>query len=107
MGTATLITRTTNDVTQVQQLAFMSLRMMIRAPLMAIGGVIMAVAQDARLSLIFSLSSRCSPAVIWLISSRGMPLFKVMQEKLDRLNLVTREGLSGIRVVRAFNRTRI
>lgn len=106
VGTATLITRTTNDVAQVQQLAFMSLRMMIRAPLMAIGGVIMAIAQDARLSMIFLAAIPLLAVVIWVISSRGMPLFKVMQEKLDRLNLVTREGLSGIRVVRAFNRTR-
>lgn len=106
VGTATLITRTTNDVAQVQQLAFMSLRMMIRAPLMAVGGVIMAVAQDARLSLIFLAAIPLLAAVIWGISSRGMPLFKVVQEKLDRLNLVTREGLTGIRVVRAFNRTR-
>lgn len=106
LGTATLITRTTNDVSQVQQLVFMSLRMMIRAPLMAVGGIIMAVVQDARLSLVLVAAIPLLALVIGVISSKGMPLFKVMQEKLDRLNLVTREGLSGIRVVRAFNRTR-
>lgn len=105
IGTATLITRTTNDVAQLQQLVFMSLRMMIRAPLMAIGGIIMAVVQDPRLSLIFVAVIPLLAVVIGLISSKGMPLFRAMQEKIDRLNLVTREVLSGIRVVRAFNRT--
>ena len=105
VGTATLITRSTNDVQQVQQLVFMSLRMMIRAPLMAIGGITMAVIQDARLSLLLAGVLPILAGVIWLISSRGMPLFRQVQEKLDRLNLVTREGLTGIRVVRAFNRT--
>ena len=105
VGTATLITRTTNDVSQVQQLVFMSLRMMIRAPMMAIGGIIMAVAQDARLSLLLVAAIPLLALVIGTISRKGMPLFKVMQEKIDRLNLVTREGLAGIRVVRAFNRT--
>ncbi len=105
MGTATLITRTTNDVSQVQQLVFMSLRMMIRAPLMAIGGIIMAVMQDVRLSLILFACIPLLAAVITLISRKGMPLFKAVQEKIDRLNLVTREGLAGVRVIRAFNRT--
>lgn len=105
VGTATLITRTTNDVSQVQQLAFMSLRMMIRAPLMAIGGMIMALMQDVRLSLILFACIPLLAAVIYAISSKGMPLFKAVQEKIDRLNLVTREALSGVRVIRAFNRT--
>lgn len=105
VGTATLITRTTNDVIQVQQVVFMSLRLMIRAPLMAIGGVVMAVAQDAKLSLILVAVIPLLAALIALISSKGMPLFRSMQERLDRLNLVTREGLTGVRVVRAFNRT--
>lgn len=105
VGTATLITRTTNDVSQVQQLAFMSLRMMIRAPLMAVGGMIMALMQDVRLSLILFACIPLLAAVIYAISSKGMPLFKAVQEKIDRLNLVTREALSGVRVIRAFNRT--
>jgi len=105
VGTATLITRTTNDVAQVQQLVFMSLRMMIRAPLMAVGGIVMAVVQDARLSLLLAAAIPLLAVVITVISRKGMPLFKAVQEKIDRLNLVTREGLAGIRVIRAFNRT--
>ena len=105
VGTATLITRTTNDVTQVQNVLFMSLRLMVRAPIMAIGGIVMAVAQDAKLSLVFVAAIPLLGAVIGIISAKGMPLFKLVQQKLDKLNLVTREGLTGIRVVRAFNRT--
>lgn len=105
MGTATLITRTTNDVTQVQQLVFMSLRMLARAPLMAIGGVAMALTLDTGLSLVILAMIPVLGGVIGFIAAKGMPLFKQMQQRLDRLNLVTREGLTGIRVVRAFNRT--
>lgn len=105
LGTATLITRTTNDVSQVQQLVFFSLRLMIRAPMMAVGGVVMAVLQDAMLSLVLIAAIPVLAAIIAVISSKGMPLFRRVQQKLDRLNLVTREGLTGIRVVRAFNRT--
>ena len=105
VGTATLITRTTNDVQQVQQLVFLSLRLMIRAPMMAIGGIVMATLQDARLALLLVATIPVLAGIIALISSKGMPLFRQVQQKLDRLNLVTREGLTGIRVVRAFNRT--
>ncbi len=104
-GTSTLITRTTNDVTQVQQVVYMSLRMLIIAPIMAVGGVIMAVSMDAQLSLSLLVVVPLLAGVIALIASKGMPLFKAMQEKLDRLNRVSREGLTGIRVIRAFNRT--
>lgn len=106
VGTATLITRTTNDVTQVQQMLFMSMRLMVRAPMLAIGGIVMAVLQDAKLSLILVAVIPLLAGVIGVISSKGMPLYKKVQQKLDRLNLVTREGLTGIRVVRAFNRTK-
>lgn len=105
VGTATLITRTTNDVAQVQQLVFMSLRLMIRAPLMALGGIVLAVAQDAKLSLILVAAIPILAAAIALITRKGMPLFRSVQERIDRLNLVTREALTGVRVVRAFNRT--
>lgn len=106
LGTSTLITRTTNDITQVQQVMFMSLRMLISAPIMAAGGIIMAVSLDARLSLILLVVIPLLGGAIALIAAKGMPLFKVMQKKLDRVNLVSREGLTGIRVIRAFNRTR-
>lgn len=104
LGTSTLITRTTNDITQVQMVLIMLLRMVISAPLMAIGGIIMAVSKDATLSLIFLVVVPILAAAIALIASRAMPLFTAMQAKLDRLNLVVREFLIGIRVIRAFDR---
>jgi ATP-binding cassette, subfamily B, multidrug efflux pump len=105
LGTATLITRTTNDVNQVQQVLLMVMRIMIYAPIMAIGGVIMAVSEDATLSLVLVVVVPVLAASIALIASSGVPLFKVVQEKLDSVNRVMRENLTGIRVVRAFNRT--
>lgn len=104
LGTATLITRTTNDITQIQQVTMLILRMMISAPMMCIGGIIMAVSKDAKLSLIIVVIIPILAAIIGIIASKGVPLFKAMQLKLDKLNLVTREGLTGIRVIRAFNR---
>jgi ATP-binding cassette subfamily B protein len=104
IGTASLITRTTNDITQVQQVLIMSLRMMVAAPIMVIGGLIMAVSKDAQLSLVFVVVIPILAATIYLIASKGVPLFKAMQLKLDNLNLVLRENLTGVRVIRAFNR---
>lgn len=105
LGTATLITRTTNDINQIQTVTFMILRMMVSAPVMCIGGIIMALSKDKELSMIFLVSIPVIAAVIFLIMSKAIPLFKLMQIKLDRLNLVLRENLTGIRVIRAFNRT--
>lgn len=104
IGTASLITRTTNDITQVQQVFIMILRMMVMAPMMCIGGIIMAVSKDAKLSLILVAVIPILVGAILLVVSKGMPLFKAMQVKLDKLNLVLREGLTGIRVIRSFNR---
>ncbi|MFB6367455.1 ABC transporter ATP-binding protein [Paenibacillus elgii] len=104
IGTASLITRTTNDITQVQQVLTMILRMMISAPMLCIGGIIMAVSKDAKLSLVLIVIIPVLVGAIFLIASQGIPLFKAMQTKLDKLNLVLREGLTGIRVIRAFNR---
>lgn len=104
IGTASLITRTTNDITQVQMLTVMLLRMFVSAPMMCIGGIFMAVYKDATLSLVLVLALPVLGVVIWLIAGKGVPLFRVMQIKLDKLNLVLREGLIGIRVIRAFNR---
>lgn len=103
-GTVTLITRTTNDINQVQTLAFMAQRMMIGAPLMCIGGIIMAIGRDRPLSLVFLVVVPLLAAVIAFVMSKALPLFRMMQLKLDRLNLVVRENLTGIRVIRAFNR---
>ncbi|WP_017691773.1 ABC transporter ATP-binding protein [Paenibacillus sp. PAMC 26794] len=104
LGTASLITRTTNDITQVQNVLTMMLRMMIMAPMMCIGGIFMAVSQDAKLSTIFLVVLPVLGGAIALIGAKGLPMFKQIQKKLDRLNLVLREQLTGIRVVRAFNR---
>lgn len=104
IGTASLITRTTNDVTQVQMVIMVMLRMMVMAPMMIIGGVIMAVSKDPTLSLLFVVIVPLIGGTIGVIATKGIPLFKAMQLKLDKLNLVLRERLMGIRVIRAFNR---
>ena len=104
-GAASLMTRVTNDVTQVQQTIIMMLRMMAAAPMMAVGGMLMALAMDAQLALVIIAVIPVLALTIFLISRKAMPLFKSMQTRLDRLNLVQREGLTGVRVIRAFNRT--
>ena len=104
IGTASLITRTTNDITQVQQVLIMIMRMMVAAPMMCIGGIIMAVSKDAKLSLVFVVVIPILAATIYIVAMKGVPLFKAMQVKLDKLNLVLRENLTGIKVIRAFNR---
>jgi ATP-binding cassette subfamily B multidrug efflux pump len=104
IGTASLITRTTNDITQVQQVLIMIMRLMVMAPMMCIGGLIMAVSKDATLSLVFVGAIPILALTIFIIASRGIPYFKVMQKKIDKLNLVLREGLTGMRVIRSFNR---
>lgn len=104
IGTASLITRTTNDVTQVQTVLMMMMRLMVMAPLMCIGGLIMAFSKDAGLSLVLVVVVPVLALTIYLIARRGMPLFKLMQTRIDKLNLVLREALTGIRVVRSFNR---
>jgi len=103
-GTASLITRTTNDITQVQTVFITMLRMFVRAPMMAIGGIIMAVSKDPKLSLVLVFVVLILIVLIAIIASISIPLFKSMQVKLDKLNLVLRERLTGIRVIRAFNR---
>ncbi|TGE32892.1 ABC transporter ATP-binding protein [Desulfosporosinus sp. Sb-LF] len=104
IGTATLITRTTNDVTQVQQVSVLILSMMVSAPLTCIGGIIMAIQEDRGLTWVLLVSVPVLFAIIGIVLAKGVPLFKLMQVKIDKLNLVLRENLTGIRVVRAFNR---
>jgi ATP-binding cassette, subfamily B, multidrug efflux pump len=106
VSTASLITRTTNDTTQVQQVYVIILGMMITAPMMLIGGIIMAVAQDRGLSWILVVIIPVLVATIVILMTRAIPLFQVMQKKLDKLNLVLDEGLTGVRVIRAFDRVR-
>ncbi len=105
IGTASMITRTTNDITQVQQAVTTMLRMMLYAPMMAIGGIIMAVSKDQPLSVVLFVVIPVVILVVALIALRGLPLFKSNQQRLDRLNMVLRESLIGVRVIRAFNRT--
>lgn len=105
-GASSLITRTTNDVAQVQQVAFMSQRMMAKAPIMALGGIAMALATEPRLAWVLMVVLPILALAILLIARRGLPLFKSMQGKIDSLNAVLRENLSGVRVVRAFDRTK-
>ncbi|HEY3991532.1 MAG TPA: ABC transporter ATP-binding protein [Ktedonobacteraceae bacterium] len=106
VSTASLITRTTNDTTQVQQVYVIILGMMITAPMMLIGGIIMAVAQDLVLSWILVVIIPVLVGTIVILMSRAIPLFQVMQKKLDKLNLVLDEGLTGVRVIRAFDRVK-
>ncbi|MDA1475110.1 ABC transporter ATP-binding protein [Bacillus changyiensis] len=103
-GSSSLMTRTTNDVKQVQDVLNMMLSMMTRAPLMLIGGIVLAVSRDAQLSIVFLAALPILAGLIFLISRKAVPLFGMLQKKTDRLNLVLREGLTGIRVIRAFNR---
>ncbi|MBW9157343.1 ABC transporter ATP-binding protein/permease [Clostridium sp. FP2] len=104
VGTATLITRTTNDVTQVQTVTVMIFSIMLFAPLTALGGIVMALREDASLTWIFAVVVPLLGIIIGATLAYAMPLFKAMQVKIDKLNLVLRESLTGIRVVRAFNR---
>lgn len=105
VSTASLITRTTNDTNQVQTVLVMMLSLLITAPMMAIGGVILAARQDASLVWILVIAVPLLVVSILLIMSRAIPLFRVMQVKLDKLNQVLDEGLTGVRVIRAFDRT--
>ena len=106
LGAPSLITRNTNDVQQVQMLAQMSATIMISAPMLAIGGVIMAVRQDAGLSWLMAVAVPVLLIIVSLIVVRMVPAFQQMQARIDRVNQVLREQLSGIRVVRAFVRER-
>jgi len=106
VGTASMITRTTNDTTQVQQFLVIMLNMMITAPITMIAGIILAINQDVGLSWILVVAIPVLAATILILMSKAIPLFRVMQGKLDKLNLILDEGLTGVRVVRAFDRVR-
>ena len=104
-GPASLITRNTNDVQQVQLVVFMSLTVLVSAPILIIGGVIMALRTDVPLSGLLVIVLPLMAGVIALVMSRAVPLFRAVQVKLDRINQVMRETLAGVRVIRAFVRT--
>ena len=103
-GAPSLITRITNDVTQVQMLVLMSCTLLVAAPITIVGGVIMAVREDGPLSLLLLVSIPVLVISIGLVISRLIPQYQVMQERIDRINQVLREQITGIRVVRAFIR---
>ncbi|ERS39142.1 MULTISPECIES: ABC transporter ATP-binding protein [Corynebacterium] len=103
-GTPTLITRGTNDVQQVQMVYMMMLNFMVTAPIMSIGGIIMAIREDAGLSWLVWVSVAVLLGTISVLIARLMPLFRSMQDKLDTINGTLREQITGIRVVRAFVR---
>jgi ATP-binding cassette, subfamily B, multidrug efflux pump len=105
-GTPSLITRNTNDVQQVQMLVFMVLTVIASAPLLIVGGIILAVRQDVPLSGLLLVALPAMAIFIAIIMSRAIPLFRAMQVKVDRINQVMRETLAGVRVIRAFVRTR-
>jgi ATP-binding cassette subfamily B protein len=104
IGTASLINRTTNDINQLNQVIMMMMRVMVMAPMMCIGGIIMAMSKDILLSMVIIGIIPILVGVILFVVRKGGPLFKLMQVKLDKLNLVLREHLTGIRVIRSFNR---
>ena len=105
LGVPSLITRNTNDVQQIQMLVMVGLTMMVLAPVTAIGAIIMAVREDAQLALLLVVIVPLMLVVISVMVVRAIPLFRAMQVKIDRVNQVMRENLTGIRVIRAFNQT--
>ena len=105
-GPASLITRNTNDVQQVQILVFLALTVIISAPILIVGGVIMALRTDVPLSGLLVVVVPLMGLVIALVMGRAIPLFQAMQAKIDRINRVMRETLAGVRVIRAFVQTR-
>ena len=104
LGTPSLITRLTNDINQVERAVAMFIRLVVRAPFIVIGSAVMAMSINLKMSIIFVVIMPLVALVLYLIMSRSVKYYKVIQKKLDRISLVTREGLSGVRVIRAFSR---
>jgi ATP-binding cassette subfamily B protein len=105
IGTAELVTRLTNDVNQVQELLLMALRILVRAPLLVVGSLIMAVVTSPQLALLLAVLMPLLILMLVIVIRRAFPLYSLMQEKLDRVNEVIQENLSGVRVVKAFVRS--
>ncbi|MDB1968144.1 MULTISPECIES: ABC transporter ATP-binding protein [Clostridium] len=104
IGTPTLITRLTNDVNQIQTGVAMIIRLGSRAPFIIIGSTIMAMALDLKLSIIFIVTTPLIALVIYFVMSKSLPLYKIIQNKLDNISLITRENLEGTRVIKAFSK---
>ena len=105
IGIPSLITRTINDIRQVQDFILMSLRTIISVPIMLIGGTVMAVIMDPGLSLVLLIVLPVIAVIALLVAKKILPFFDKIQKRVDKLNLIIREKISGIRVIRAFNRT--
>ena len=103
-GASTLITRTTNDIIQVQTTTILIFNMMVAAPITAVGGTFLAFSEDKNLTVILACALPVIACLIGFFAVKGMPLFRLVQTKIDKVNLVLRENLTGIRVIRAFNR---
>ena len=103
-GASTLITRATNDITQVQMVTIVIARMLLMAPMLALGGIIMAYSKDPKLTWVLAVSVPVLLVFVLMIARKAIPLFSSIQIKIDRLNVTIREALSGVRVIRAFNR---
>jgi ATP-binding cassette subfamily B protein len=103
-STASLITRSTNDVTQVQTVIFMIMRMVLYAPIIGVGGVIRAIDKSAEMWWIIAVAVAALLSLILTVFTISLPKFRIIQDLIDRLNLVTREQLSGMMVIRAFNK---
>ena len=104
IGTPSLITRLTNDVNQLQLAVAMLIRLAVRVPFLIIGSAVMAMMLDIKLSLIFFIVIPIITLTIYLIMSKSIPYYRVIQAKLDRISLITRENLEGVRVIRAFSK---
>jgi len=105
-STASLITRTTNDITQIQTVLVMMIRLVFYAPIMGIGGVIKAISNSTSMSWVIGIAVICLLGLIMILFTTVMPKFKLIQKLVDRLNLVSRENIEGILVIRAFNTQR-
>lgn len=104
LGTASLITRLNSDINQLQVAVAMFIRLVFRAPFLAVGATVMAMLLDLQLSLIFLAAAVLIALALWLVMSRSVPYFKRIQRLLDKLSLITQENLEGARVIRAFSK---
>ena len=104
IGTSSLITRMTTDINQLQVAVAMAIRLAIRAPLIILGSIFMASLIDLKLSIIFLISTPLIALVLFMVMSRSIPFYSLIQKKLDNLSLIVRENLEGVRVIRAFSK---
>ena len=104
IGAPALITRMTSDVNQLQQALAMLIRLVVRAPFLAIGSIVMAMILDIQLSVVFLITTPLIVALLYFVMTKSLPFFKTLQKKLDSLARISRENLEGARVVRAFSR---